>query len=280
MDRPGNVHQQLPISWWAMGIFPSNPKPARKCHVLRIAFRAHLSIRFTRGKITFRSRTFQYIIFQLWRCWVIWKSSGRLVAYAVIALPTIVLLASFVLGTIWTLQSSQPGLSLYNSLPVAFGTAYYVSSLGVNILVTILITIRLVFHRYSIVPPDHAVHHPSITAIIVESAALYSVFGLCFIVSYTINNPMNQIFMALASLCQQIAGYLIILRLAQGRAWDSSTPAKNLTTEPQLTTVACSVPTSSTQPGADQGPPDVEAQTDSCLSKRIKSSNARGVRYE
>jgi hypothetical protein len=110
------------------------------------------------------------------------------------------------LGTVWTLQSSQPGLSLYDSLPIAIGTAYYVTSLGVNILVTILITIRLVLHRQSIVmdalPPEHAVHGLSVATIVIESAALYSAVGLCFLVSYAINNPLNQIFMALASSCQ------------------------------------------------------------------------------
>ena len=32
---------------------------------------------------------------QLWRCWIIWTASGRAMAYAVTAFPTIILLASF-----------------------------------------------------------------------------------------------------------------------------------------------------------------------------------------
>ena len=110
------------------------------------------------------------------------------------------------LGTVWTLQSSKPGLSLYNSLPIAIGTAYYVTSLSVNIFVTTLITIRLILHRQSVItnalPPEHTVHHLSVATIVIESAALYSAVGLCFLVSYAINNPLNQIFMALASSCQ------------------------------------------------------------------------------
>jgi hypothetical protein len=91
---------------------------------------------------------------------------------------------------------------------MAFGTAYYVTSLGVNILVTILITIRLVLHRRSIMntlSPEHASQFLSLDTILIESAALYSIFALGFIVSYSINNPMNQIFMSLASTCQVCA---------------------------------------------------------------------------
>jgi hypothetical protein len=44
---------------------------------------------------TSHSSTSSIFVFQLWRCWVIWNSSGKLVAYAVIAFPTAVLLASF-----------------------------------------------------------------------------------------------------------------------------------------------------------------------------------------
>ncbi|KAF8634971.1 hypothetical protein AX15_000694 [Amanita polypyramis BW_CC] len=194
--------------------------------------------------------TFLSDLLVLWRCWVIWSSFGKLVAYAVLALPIIVLLTSFVLGTIWTLQSSQPGLSLYSAAPIAFGTAYYVTSLSVNIFVTILIILRLTLHRRAILdalPPDYAKHYLSLATIVVESAALYSVFALAFIISYAANNPINQIFLTLASTCQQVAGYLIILRLAQGRAWGSDTLTETTITEPQFTTIRFNPHTSSTQ---------------------------------
>ena len=42
----------------------------------------------------------------------------------------------------------------------------------------------------------------SLLAIIVESAALYSVFALIFLITYAINDPVNQIFLAFASFTQ------------------------------------------------------------------------------
>ncbi|KDR85778.1 hypothetical protein GALMADRAFT_53579 [Galerina marginata CBS 339.88] len=170
--------------------------------------------------------TFLADLLVLWRCWVIWSGSGRLVAYCVVTFPALMILASFVMGTLWTLESSQPGLSLYSALPMAFGTSYYVISLSVNIILTILITARLFMYRRRVVATlttDHGSHYFSLATIIVESAAIYSVFALMFIISYAVNNPINQIFLAVASSAQQIAGYLIIYRLAEGRAWKRET---------------------------------------------------------
>lgn len=41
----------------------------------------------------------------------------------------------------------KPGLSFYAETPLAFGTAYYTLSLGVNVILTVLIVIRLYIYR-------------------------------------------------------------------------------------------------------------------------------------
>lgn len=109
------------------------------------------------------------------------------------------------MGVLWTLQSSQPGLSLYSALPLAYGTSYYAISLGVNIVLTFLIIIRLFQYRRTILrslPPDHAKHYVSIMTVLVESAALYSVFAIIFLITYAVNNPINQIFLGVAQASQ------------------------------------------------------------------------------
>ncbi|CAL1705416.1 unnamed protein product [Somion occarium] len=163
----------------------------------------------------------------LWRCWVIWASAGRkLYAYLVSAFPACILLASFVMGTLWTLQSSQPGLSFYSALPLAYGTSYYSISLGLNIILTILIVTRLILYRRHIMkslPAQYGAHYVSLATIIVESAALYSVFAILFLITYAADNPTNQVLLAFASAAQQISSYLIIYRLAEGRAWGTRT---------------------------------------------------------
>ncbi|KAH9934059.1 uncharacterized protein BXZ73DRAFT_89690 [Epithele typhae] len=171
---------------------------------------------------TFFIMTFMCDAIVLWRCWIIWTSSGRMQAYAVTFLPCIMLVASFVMGTLWTLQSSHPGLSLYSKTPLAYGTAYYAISLGANIILTALITGRLfAFRRTHLahLPPQHAHQYLSLATIVVESAALYSAFAIAFLVSYALNSPINQVWLGVASAAQQIATYLIIYRVADGTAW-------------------------------------------------------------
>ncbi|KAK2462321.1 hypothetical protein APHAL10511_005627 [Amanita phalloides] len=166
-----------------------------------------------------------------WRCWIIWSTVGRFASYAVLSTPTLALVSSFVLGIIWILKSSQRGVSMYSKVPVAFGTAYYVVSFSVNVLVTAFIILRLLLHRravLNILPEEYTKHYLSTATIVIESALLYSIFALVFIVTYAIDNPVNTVFMCVASSCQQIAGYLIILRVAQGRAWTSDTLAKGI----------------------------------------------------
>lgn len=175
---------------------------------------------------TFFLMTFLADALVLWRCWVIWTSSGRLVANLVVAFPALLLFASFAMGTLWTLQSSKPGLSLYSTLPLAFGTAYYVISVSTNIILTILTSLRLLLHRRTVLQSlaaEHAAQYVSILTIIIESAALYTVFAIPFLITYALNHPLNQSFLGLASSAQPIAAYLIIYRVAQGNAWSKDT---------------------------------------------------------
>jgi len=169
----------------------------------------------------------------LWRCWIIWRAAGRYIAWGVTAFPIVLLLASFAMGTLWTLQSSQPGLSFYSALPEAYGISYYSISLSINVILTVLIVIRLLQYRATVMtslPAAHARHYLSLVTILVESAALYSVFAIIFLVTYGVNNPINQIFLSLAQAFQQISTYLIIYRLADGRAWKTTTLARETIT--------------------------------------------------
>ena len=110
-----------------------------------------------------------------------------------------------VLGTLWTLQASHPGLSLYSKEPLAFGTAYFSLSLGANVILTALILVRLVMYRrthLAHLPAAHAQQYLSLVTLIIESAALYSVFAIAFLVSYAINAPINQVWLGFASAAQ------------------------------------------------------------------------------
>ena len=68
----------------------------------------------------------------------------------------------------------------------------------VNIL-TILIITRLLTYRRHVVRAfiDNGQHYVFLATIVIEFAALYSVFALLFIITY--DNPINQIFLTIAS---------------------------------------------------------------------------------
>jgi hypothetical protein len=109
------------------------------------------------------------------------------------------------MGVLWALQSSQPGLSLYGGLPVAYGTAYYAISLSVNVILTFLIIVRLYLYRRTLIaslPEEHAREYVSLATIIVESASIYSIFALIFLITYAVNNPINSVFLAVTTSSQ------------------------------------------------------------------------------
>ena len=111
------------------------------------------------------------------------------------------------MGTLWILQSSQPGLSFYSALPLAYGTAYYAISLGSNIIMTVLIMVRLLIYRRTIVKSlgpltVHARDYTSLATIVIESASLYSAFAIPFLITYALDNPMTQITLTLANSAQ------------------------------------------------------------------------------
>ena len=93
-------------------------------------------------------------------------------------------------------QISQPSLSLWSSLN--FSLPYFTLSLSLNIIVAIFITLRLLSQRRKIVNilgKQHAQQYVSIAAMIIESAALYSVFSVTFLGLYGANHPVQNVFL-------------------------------------------------------------------------------------
>ena len=110
-----------------------------------------------------------------------------------------------VMGVLWTVQSSQPGLSFYSALPMAYGTSYYAISLSVNIVLSLLIVARLFQYKRTVartMTHEHAQQYLSLATVLVESAALYSLFAFLFLITYATNNPINQIFLGVAQATQ------------------------------------------------------------------------------
>ncbi|VDB94881.1 unnamed protein product [Peniophora sp. CBMAI 1063] len=187
-------------------------------------------------QVTLFVLTFMCDVLVLWRCWVIWQApwQSRRVAYLVASVPLVLLLASFATGILWALSSSRTASpsTLYPALPKAYGIAYTSTSFSINILLTLLITGRLLQYRANIMsslPAAYAKHYLSLATALVESAALYSVFAVAFLVSYAVDSGLDQVFLAVAQAAQQVSAYMIVYRLANGMAWETTTLANDLT---------------------------------------------------
>ncbi|KAI4522955.1 hypothetical protein K525DRAFT_283173 [Schizophyllum commune Loenen D] len=101
--------------------------------------------------------------------------------------------------------------------------AYLSLSVSTNIVFTLLVAGRLLAVRNRIrdtLGTEYSTTFGSVAATLVESSALYSFFGIVFIVAFALqSNVQNLIFLAISHI-QGIAQLLIILRVADGREYD------------------------------------------------------------
>ncbi|KAG6810538.1 hypothetical protein H0H92_011425 [Tricholoma furcatifolium] len=164
----------------------------------------------------------------VWRWLVIYRNCGVAVWLVMIA-PCAILLASFILGVLFLVQVSAPSSSIWASTTINFTLPYFCTSLALNIISTLVIVARLLYFRHrvsSYLGTGHGSQYTSIAAMLVESASIYSISSLLFLVPFIVGHPIQNVFLALLSPSQVIAPLLIILRVAQGRAWSRDTAVK------------------------------------------------------
>jgi len=167
----------------------------------------------------------------VWRCTVIYGASGGSgpSLWAIMLFPSLLLVASVVLGILFLAQTSTS--SPFSA--VNFTLAYFIMTLALNIIVTILIVIRLLVYRRRIVETlgrEHVVHYTNVAAILVESASLYSAFSILFLVPFALNNSLSQVFLQTMSQVQTVSSLLIIFRVATGKGWSETTDTQISTT--------------------------------------------------
>lgn len=164
----------------------------------------------------------------VWRCKVIFSGMSRVSPWVIMVLPCLLWCASFTLGVLFLIRTSRssPFDAVYISL------AYFSTTLALNIVVTLLIVARLLawrWHFSRILGADRGAHYSNIAAILVESASLYSIFSIMFLVPLALNYPLASVFLQTMGQVQTVASFLIIFRLASGMGWTEGTGAQMLT---------------------------------------------------
>lgn len=165
-------------------------------------------------------------------------------------IPILIYMGSISSSIALLVAMTKPGADFWTNEAVKFSISYWSLSISLNIILTLLISGRILFIRNRVkmsLGAYHAKTYTSLVAVLVESAALYSVTGLIFIVSYARNSPFQNIVLPPLGLVQGIAPILILLRVAKGRAWNQTTmvtinrgtiPAKSLSNPISLDPVA------------------------------------------
>ena len=95
------------------------------------------------------------------------------------------------------IATASPDGSFFVGIAQHLGIAYYALSVSLNIMVTTLICTRLFRASKGIsavLGRDNAKLYTSLTAILSESAALYSITGIMFIVPYARNSQLTIVF--------------------------------------------------------------------------------------
>lgn len=122
-----------------------------------------------------------------------------------------------VLGIFFLLQISSPSSSPYLNPGrlINWTFPYFSVSLAINIVVTLLVAIRLLLYRRTMVQllgPGHGTECTTIVAMLVESAAVYATFSLLFLIPFALDNPVSYTFLQVlgeAQASRSIAARLI-----------------------------------------------------------------------
>jgi len=168
----------------------------------------------------------------LWRLLVLYRGGTSLYGNLVVAFPALIYLGSLAMGFMFIIQTSLPNGSLWANGEINFALPYFVLSVSVSVIATALMLWRVLSFKkrvQQVLGADQSAPYTSVSAILVESCALYATFSLIFIVLFAINHPIQYVFLSALANVQIIASLLIIFRVSQNRAWSRNTTERTLT---------------------------------------------------
>ncbi|KAH7884153.1 hypothetical protein F5I97DRAFT_1898918 [Phlebopus sp. FC_14] len=171
--------------------------------------------------------------FILYRCYVIWMGNKF-----AIALPALLYLASIGTSIAYLWAAGRPQ-TLGNSQTVeAFTIPYWTCSVALTVVSSLLIVARLLQLRRSLIAAlgEHrGAPYLTMVSMTVESATLYSIFGVIALGLFTANNEIQNIFIPMLGLVQVIAPNLIINRIIRGISFTDENYTLNVESTIQFT---------------------------------------------
>lgn len=155
----------------------------------------------------------------LYRCYIVYaKSRGAII------FPSMMYLACLATGIVYMYRISKPEQIIFTlDTMIRSGAPYITISFLLNVLLTLMIVTRLVWHRRNIRNAMGGAAsagglYKAIITVLVESSALYLIVSLLYVGPWAAKNPIQYIFIQILVQVQVIAPFLITLRVADRRA--------------------------------------------------------------
>ncbi|KAJ3721145.1 hypothetical protein C8R42DRAFT_582189 [Lentinula raphanica] len=165
----------------------------------------------------------------LYRCCVIWAF-----ARWVILLMSTVYLAIVALSTSVMVFAQRQTVFSNLNLQISF----LALSCTYNILYTVLVAAKILSVQRRVgqtLSSEHTRIYTSALTVIIESAFLYFIFDLLFLISFALHSNTEDLILLENCLIQGIAQLLIIVRVAQGREYnDTTTVGQSSTLGPRI----------------------------------------------
>lgn len=105
-----------------------------------------------------------------------------------------------VLGVLVVFQSARPNASIWSHSTVIVAIPYFCLSLALNALLSLLIASRLLWHRRSVLKslgPGHTEMYTSIAAMFIESAALYAIVGIVYVICFARGSNVQNLLLGI-----------------------------------------------------------------------------------
>lgn len=104
---------------------------------------------------------------------------------------------TIVMSCLLLAQIENPTVGFFASTSVNFALTYWSISIATTLLLTVLIVCRLLFMRYKLrkvlSAEDRNSPYTSLSSMLIESAFLYAVTALIFIITFAKNDPVQNL---------------------------------------------------------------------------------------
>ncbi|KAG9311996.1 hypothetical protein JVU11DRAFT_7268 [Chiua virens] len=152
---------------------------------------------------------------------------GRLLLF-----PCVLWLATLVFGILELYASGSPNTDFFAGFAANVGLAYFALTIGLNVITTSIICARIVSYARIMrneLGLEFASTYFTTASVIVESALPYTLFGIAFLVAFGMQSEFSVLLLSLYGMFTCISPQMLILRVAEGRAWTRDTGSQHLT---------------------------------------------------